>query len=360
MSDASPVVDVVLIGCGAVADLYHAPALAWLERQSVLRVAGVFDPDERAAARLASRFRSARRMESAAASEHAAIAIVASPPAFHARQTIEALNRGAAVLCEKPMAISVTEAGEMAAAAAAAGMPLAISFVRRFLPAARTIRAILRRRLMGDIRHITCFEGGVFRWPAQSAAFFERGRGGGVLADMGVHMIDLLVWWLGTPAHIDYEDDAMGGVEANCRCTLHYKEFTVTGRLSRDWDLPNRYFIDCVHGWISWTVTEPESLHFGFHDAAGAAIEGRLYESAMEFGCPAPGPGSINFEQCFVAQIQNVIQALRGTAPLIAPAAAGVESMRIIDQCYRDRKLMKMGWLSDREWTRAQALATVS
>ena len=38
----------------------------------------------------------------------------------------------------------------------------------------------------------------------------------GYCLDIGVHALDLLSWWWGHPDEIVYEDDAMGGVEANC------------------------------------------------------------------------------------------------------------------------------------------------
>ena len=43
-----------------------------------------------------------------------------------------------------------------------------------------------------------------------------------MLMDIGVHALDLLQWWLGKTAVLEYADDAMGGIEANCliRCRL--------------------------------------------------------------------------------------------------------------------------------------------
>jgi predicted dehydrogenase len=65
---------------------------------------------------------------------------------------------------------------------------------------------------------VEAFEGGQFDWPVRSTGYFTRAQsGGGVLQDIGTHVLDLLAWWFGEPEALLYEDDAMGGVEANCR-----------------------------------------------------------------------------------------------------------------------------------------------
>jgi hypothetical protein len=88
---------------------------------------------------------------------------------------------------------------------------LAVGLVRRFLPACQTIRAILRQGILGDVQSFHFAEGGTFRWPTHSTTYFQRSTAaGGVLADIGTHLLDLITWWMGEPSEIRYEDDAMG------------------------------------------------------------------------------------------------------------------------------------------------------
>src|SRR5690242_11656729 len=100
---------VALVGCGAVASCYYAPALAALEGEGVVRVAALLDPDPRAIDELRRAFPAARAVDDVAGLGHERVelAIVASPPRLHAQQTIAALQAGVAVLCEKPMATTV-------------------------------------------------------------------------------------------------------------------------------------------------------------------------------------------------------------------------------------------------------------
>lgn len=349
-------VNIALLGCGSVCSIYHAPALEQLEQSGVVDVAGIFDPDAEATARLTERFPSARRLNSAGDLSGMDLAIVASPPAFHAQQTIDALRAGVTVLCEKPMASSVNEADAMIAAAAESRGLLAIALVRRCLPATQAVRSILANRMLGELRSVTCFEGGPFHWPVQSPSFFDPSQGG-VLLDVGAHMLDLLVWWLGVPDSVDYEDDAMGGVEANCRFVLQYESgIRVAGRLSRDWEVPNRYFFDCAKGWMSWMPTKPESVQIGFHDTS-FALDAGLLDRAMTFGYPIAGRKSINVEQAFIFQIRNVVDAMHGHASLVAPGTDALRSLRLIDECRRRRKLMNMGWLTETECAAARTEA---
>ena len=51
-----PPISVALVGCGAVADLYYAPALAALERDGVVVVTGLVDPDPARRALLGAKF----------------------------------------------------------------------------------------------------------------------------------------------------------------------------------------------------------------------------------------------------------------------------------------------------------------
>jgi predicted dehydrogenase len=347
--DTARPVNIAVLGCGAVTSIYYAPALLQLERSQVVRVVALFDPDGVALLQVRRQFPSARRMSDWKDLAGADLAIVASPPQHHAEQSIDALRAGVAVLCEKPMAVSLPEGEAMVAAAADRGGVLAIGLVRRFLPATQAIRLILANRMLGDLRSVACFEGGPFRWPARTPSFFD--RSGGVLLDIGVHMLDLFTWWLGVPQGIEYEDDAMGGVAANCRFLLRYDfGVRVEGHLSRDWELPNRYYFDCASGWMNWTPMEPGFVQIGFHDLPFTLNAG-LHQNSLCFARPVAGPRGITFEQAFVAQIENLVEVLRGHASPAVPGVEALPSLRLIHQCLEQRRLMKTPWFTESEAT---------
>src|SRR5688500_18705438 len=93
---------VALIGCGAVSQLYYGPALLELERNKLLQVKALFDPDFEKVSLLQKNFPNANSIKKLdeLSIEKIDIAIIASPPQFHSQQTIQLLNSGLSVLCE--------------------------------------------------------------------------------------------------------------------------------------------------------------------------------------------------------------------------------------------------------------------
>lgn len=346
-------IKVALIGCGAVARLYYLPALRDLEAAGSLEVVALLDPVARHAALLREAFPQARTVSQLSElPQHAfELGIVASPHSLHAAQTIHLLEAGISVLCEKPMATTADDARAMARAAAASQGLLAIGLVRRFFPATQTIRRMMSLRVLGEISSFEFSEGGAsFSWPAASRGYFDKREAqGGVLMDIGVHALDLMQWWLGHSAVVDYADDAMGGVEANCliRCRL---DCGATGelRLSRDCALANRYTIRGTRGWLSWQAGEVDRFEFAFADSS------QVVQAGVRNLTPS------NFEQSFLGQLRNVMAALRGTEELAVPAAEGIASIELIEQCYRQRSLMALPWLDEREIARGRELSGIT
>ncbi|MFC1672300.1 Gfo/Idh/MocA family protein, partial [Planctomycetota bacterium] len=128
------------------------------------------------------------------------IVSVCTPNKFHKPLTLEALNAGCHVLCEKPMAMSAAEGREMVAAAKEAGKRLMINFSYRFNEQSFALKKQVDTGILGDVyfartvwhrrRGMPGFGG----WFGQKAL-----SGGGPLIDLGVHRIDLALWLMGYP-----------------------------------------------------------------------------------------------------------------------------------------------------------------
>jgi predicted dehydrogenase len=344
---------VAVIGCGAVARLYYRPALAALERQGTIKVAAAYDPDRSNCREFCRSFGAAEPLRhfSETLTGGAELTIIASPPRYHAEQAIAALRYGSNVLCEKPLAMTSEDAERMIETAQDTGRLLSVGFYRRHLPAARALRNLISSGILGELRSISCFEGGPFEWPIHSPDYFSRATsGGGVLQDIGTHCLDLLTWWLGSPNAIDYEDDAMGGIEANCRIRLDYGSFAAHILLSRDWARPNRYLIDGTRAWVTWTVNDIDRLDFGLCGGTQCYAVTVHERNGHDGGMP-------NIESSFSRQIQSVLEASRGLPSEIIPAQSGLAVLKMVEHCYRNRRLMSVPWLSPAEASRAQILA---
>jgi predicted dehydrogenase len=122
---------------------------------------------------------------------------VATPVYLHSEQTAQCLRAGKHVLCEKPLALSVAEAQEMVALAKACKVQLGVGFMMRFHSQHQEALKIIRSGKLGKPVYgraqLSCWypplEGAWRQDPSQG--------GGGSLADMGVHCIDLLEMFFG-------------------------------------------------------------------------------------------------------------------------------------------------------------------
>lgn len=346
-----PPLPVVLCGCGAVSRLFYAPTLRVLEDAGWLRVAALVDPVVSARNRLSHDFPNADTAATLAQAQapRGSLAIIASPPRWHAEQALLAFARDWHVLCEKPMAASSAEAGRMIAAADAANRLLAVGHYKRFFPSSHCLKFLCGPAApLGTLRSFTIAEGGPFAWPAASPVFFQRRETpGGVLLDIGVHVFDLLLWWLGEPDDFSYADDAMGGLEANACVALRFGAVTGRVQLSRDWPTAQAYRFEFDRGTVGWTVNDANGLSLTL-DGLPWALHGRLHDAA---GAAATNP------QSFIAQLQQVITAVRNRTPLLVDGREGVRALRLIEACYARRQLLPQPWLGAAELANARQCA---
>jgi predicted dehydrogenase len=353
-------VQVIVVGCGAVSQILYAPALQVLERSGEVKVLGLVDPAERQRAELQKSFPNASAYANLASCPLNAdsLVVIASPPNLHAEQSVFALRQGAAVLCEKPMATSSAEAELMLEASRESERVLAVGLYRRFFPAFEALNDIFEQKPFGNLQNFSIQEGGKFAWGVASDSLFRRESAiGGVFFDAGIHVVDLLLWWFGEPTAFTYRDDAMGGIEANCQLEIAYPGGVHgTVRLSRDWDTRNRYLFSFERGEVIFKVGQANRLRVSV-EGVPFIFNGELMRvSSGQNGGAVEIPTRTN-SQSFTEQLRNVVAAIKGQQLLRVPGEEGIRSLRFIENCYNRRTLMEMPWLIDEERRAAEILA---
>ena len=128
---------------------------------------------------------------------------VCTPNDTHYRFAVQALDAGKHVICEKPLAMSVEQAEALHRLARARGRRTAVNFTYRSVSPLRAIARALAEQAIGRVYFFTIEQ--LQNWRADPAAPFtwrmDRAQaGGGALWDLGVHLIDLVHWWIG-PIH---------------------------------------------------------------------------------------------------------------------------------------------------------------
>jgi predicted dehydrogenase len=122
--------------------------------------------------------------------------VIATPSALHAEQSIAALRRGLAVFCQKPLGRTEQEARGVVEVARAANRLLAVDLSYRFTRAVEAIRA--RFHELGKVyaAHLVFHNA---YGPDKPWFYDVQLAGGGCVMDLGIHLVDLTMWLLGTP-----------------------------------------------------------------------------------------------------------------------------------------------------------------
>lgn len=243
---------ILLVGCGRMA-LGHAAGLKSLPELGVI-VAGV-DPSEDARHNLESEHGVSDTysdLEDALANVEADAAIIAVPNFLHRGYTIACLKKGLHTLIEKPMALNLTDVDDMIATAEAEGKLLMSGQSQRFSTAIRQVKKMLEGNAVGKIRHVIHKRLGSGRGGDENSWFSRQEMSGGILPGIGVHSLDVLLWWMNEKAtsvsaivqnidphpDIDIEDEVSliatteSNAIINCALSFHHHsstEWTVMG-----------------------------------------------------------------------------------------------------------------------------------
>lgn len=162
---------------------------------------------------------------SLAADSDVDIAIVATPPAFHAELALELLRAGKHVVVEKPMCLTTVDADRLIATAVEAERTITVHQSRRWDQDWLAVRRTLERGRLGEVFNIETFVGG-FEHPCR-AWHSEDSISGGAVYDWGSH-------------HVDWILQAYGSAPRRVLCTTH----------TRVWhDTTN---VDQLSLWMQW------------------------------------------------------------------------------------------------------------
>lgn len=176
---------VCVIGCG---DMGAKHAAAWARRDDA-RVVAVSSPTEARRRALADKFGAKAYADAYEAMDQDDVNVVSicTPAGFHADYACHAMRRGRHVLCEKPIALTLADAGRMIACAAEHRVHLATSFQYRGLPRIAKYRELF---LSGELGSPLLMQYRDTREVRPKLAMHRPEGNGGVVIDMAGHHID--------------------------------------------------------------------------------------------------------------------------------------------------------------------------
>ncbi|NBX69992.1 MAG: gfo/Idh/MocA family oxidoreductase [Proteobacteria bacterium] len=264
------------------------------------------------------------------------IAVICSPNYLHAPHSIEALQSGLHVLCEKPMALNVRDCGEMVKVAERANRRLFIVKQNRFNPPVRQVKEWLDEGRLGRILscQVNCFWNRNRDYYANSWKGTRR-QDGGSLFTLFSHFIDLLYWMLGDVEEVQAAIGNLGHqgmieIEDTGVVTLKFAQGCL-GTLN--------YTTNAYGGNMEGSITlfgEKGTVKIGgqyLNELEYVQIEG-LEEKGT--GASAAGYHRYEGSQSQLGEVYaNLVSVLEGKGAIATNGFEGLKTVEIIERIYK-------------------------
>ncbi|WP_325162393.1 NAD-dependent epimerase/dehydratase family protein [Actinophytocola sp.] len=320
-----------IVGCGGASRKLHLPAL---RDHPAFRLVALVDTVREHAAAAVERYRELTgdpgadllvTDDLAAVLPHVDAAIVASASGTHAELAATLLRAGKHTLVEKPMALDRAQAERIGTAAAVGGAVVVPGHVRRLFPLAPWIKSIVDERRIGPVLRVRWAEGGPYDWGVAGASMFApASAGGGVLADVGPHVFDLLGHWFGAGRVVRVATNGDGGCDSEAQVRLFYGEVMAEVELSRLRQLADRIVLEGPRGSLSVEI-DVDDAGYVEHDESGA----------VRAAGPIPVlPGAAGtWDRLFALQLAEFRRAIDGKPTALATFDDGAAVAGLLQSC---------------------------
>ncbi|MFC7375893.1 Gfo/Idh/MocA family protein [Brachybacterium sp. GCM10030267] len=264
----------------------------------------------------------------------------------HATWAIAAIEAGKHVLVEKPIARTLAEALEIQKAVEASDRVVQVGFVRRHSPNCQVLKSFIDAGELGEIYYAkaSCIRrmGNPGGWFADKEI-----AGGGPLLDIGIHVLDLCWYLMGSPKAVSVSGNTYDhlGNRANITTMPRYQVSDYDPTKNSVEDMANAVIrfengssllLDCSY---SLHATKDSLDVSVYGDKGGADLEPDLHiatemhDSVVNIA-PQISSGTFEMGPGFAHEIANFVDAGLGRAESVAPAWHGVEIVRILEAIY--------------------------
>ena len=187
-----------IIGCGGIANGKHMPALKQLPNVEMVAFCDIIvERAEKAKADFGTPDAKVyENYKELLADESIEVIHVCTPNRSHSFITVDALDAGKHVMCEKPMAINSEEALKMIEAAKRNNKKLTIGYQSRFRADSKYLKAECEAGNLGEIYYAKAHAVRRRAVPTWGVFLNEYEQGGGPLIDIGTHALDLTLWMM--------------------------------------------------------------------------------------------------------------------------------------------------------------------
>jgi UDP-N-acetyl-2-amino-2-deoxyglucuronate dehydrogenase len=265
---------------------------------------------------------------------------VCTPSGLHAPMSVAAARAGKHVLVDKPMGLSLAAADEAIDVCRAQGVLLGVILQRRANPTlARLAAAIagggLGRLVLGSVsvpylRTQAYYQSAPWRATADL-------DGGGVLINQAIHLLDLLLWFMGDVARVRAEAATLAhriNVEDCLTATLAFESGAlgaIASTTATDPGFPHRVEVYGTEGGVQIEGEDIVRWETRAGPVAQSAAAGQSAAGA------AADPAAISLDN-HVRLVENMVDAIQGKTALLVPGAEGRRSLALILAAYESAR----------------------
>jgi predicted dehydrogenase len=206
---------------------------------------------------------------------------IATPHSLHKENVLLCLEKGVAVLCEKPFAMDAGEVNSMIAAATAHNTLLMEGLWTYFLPHYNFVLAELNSKKYGNLLRVEADFGFVKKFD-ESSRLFKKSLGGGSILDIGIYPIFSALSTLGMPDKIAANATFFeNGADSSCSVVFSYNNATALLKSTLLESTPSEAVFYCEQGIIK--------INGGFHGPSTVTLVTGANEESIDFNCKTHG-----------------------------------------------------------------------
>ncbi|HYF03288.1 MAG TPA: Gfo/Idh/MocA family oxidoreductase [Patescibacteria group bacterium] len=322
-------IGIALIGAGNVAQNVHLPILKKLPNVNLIAVC---DQNKSHARAIAEKFNipnACKSIEELLEIEGIQAVDVCATTSAHAEIAIACMERGKDILVEKPLARTFEEAKLIADAADRFGAKLMVGMNHRFRPDNMMLKSAVENGELGSIFYV---KAGIIQQRSSQQKWLSKAdvSGGGVLIDLGIVMVDLILWL--------YNFADVRSVNASM---YHHQTKSVEDVVIATINFENGSVATLE---ASWSLMRPEDLYycnvFGKKGSGYTAPFRLVQKKEGEFftmGAAGLQPG-IYYGKSYENELKHFINAVSGHVPIVSTGHEAVERMRIIEALYQSAR----------------------
>jgi len=315
-----------VIGLGGVAQLVHLPNLSKLPNAELTAVSEI---NKNRLITIAEKFnvkeRYSNHNDMLEKSEMDAV-IIATPTSTHADIAVDCLEAGKDILVEKPLARTYQEAKRIVDAAKKNKRKLMVGMNLRYRPDTMLLRSFINSNEIGEPFYVKC---GWIRKQSSGEKWFTKKEesGGGVIIDLGIHLLDLALWLL------EYPEIASVSTQNFYHYTKNVEDTSISCIKSKNSAVINLE--------VSWSLPV-EKDHF-FLDVFGtkgsfSSNPFRLYKKVQNdyinlTPTQVDNP-TVLFKKSYLNELKSFVGAIKGLNPVFSPGEEALQRMRIIEAMY--------------------------